>query len=432
MKIAFFGTYFYNFQEIVNNAARIYESHNFYFFTDKKSYTHLFNNVICSSVDLSYKNYEYDFSDEELVNFFQCDYDRLSEFNIKKPNIIELKKAANLIIYSFKNWYSLVQPDTLVCEGKNNFFNRLIINYCEKMDIDYFGFMGGRIEETVYISKSGNTLFNKDFGKQVSHDLSHLKPEHYNLRNIFNKIKNFKKTSLFIDFLIIYKSWRIIFKEDRLLPYTGKRFELIIKIRILYLKKRLLDKIFNFLNITGNKKVSNYLIYPEHFRPEAATSDIDVKYVNDLNNCKYLMKHISRLIIFRFHPVYFTKRPIKQLIKILKLFKGSLSMPNESLIELIKNSAGAITISSTVAIDCIRHGKPVIVLGNPEFLDSKVISKNLLIIRNYDSLSDIERYIKDYKIIDQKVLDLELQKLYHPYHMDSGEWIKVIIKNLGK
>ena len=106
MKIAFFGTYFYNFQEIVNNAASIYKSHFFYFFTDKKSYTHLFNNAICSAVDLSYKRNEYHFTDEELFKFFQCDYDRLSEFNIKKPKIAELKKAANLIMHSFKNWYS--------------------------------------------------------------------------------------------------------------------------------------------------------------------------------------------------------------------------------------------------------------------------------------------------------------------------------------
>jgi capsule polysaccharide modification protein KpsS len=144
------------------------------------------------------------------------------------------------------------------------------------------------------------------------------------------------------------------------------------------------------------------------------------------------MKNIRRLIIFRFHPVYFTKRPIIQLIKILKTFRGALSMPSESLTELIKNSAGVITVSSTVAIDSIRYGKPAIVLGNPEFLNSKVISKNLLIVRNQDSLSDIERYIKDYKKIDEKELDLEMKKLYHPYHVDSGEWLKVIIENSGK
>ena len=98
MKIAFFGTYFYNFQEIVNNAASIYESHFFYFFTDKKSYTHLFNNAICSAVDLSYKRNEYHFTDEELFNFFQCDYDRLSEFNITKPKGKKDTICGNLFI----------------------------------------------------------------------------------------------------------------------------------------------------------------------------------------------------------------------------------------------------------------------------------------------------------------------------------------------
>ena len=174
------------------------------------------------------------------------------------------------------------------------------------------------------------------------------------------------------------------------------------------------------------------MIYPEHFRPEAGTSDVDFKYINDLKNCRYLMKNITRLIIFRFHPVYFTKRPIKQLIQILKLFRGALSLPNESLTELIKNSAGVITVSSTVALDSIRNGKPAIVLGNPEFLNSKEIAQNLLIIRKNYSSSDIERYIKNYKIIDQNVLDLELRKLYHPYHIDSGKWVKVIINALGE
>lgn len=303
MKIAFFGTYFYKFEEIISNASKIYKSHTFYFFTDKKSYTHLFNDAICKSVDLSYKDYEYEFHDQDLVDFFKCDFDRLSEFNIKKPMIAELKKSANLIIHSFKNWYYSVRPDALVCEGKHNFFNRVIIDFCEKNDIDYFAFMGGRIDESVYISKSGKTLFNKYFGNQISHDRYYLKPDHENLRNIFAKIKNFKNSSLYTDFFILYKSWRTILKEDRLLPYTGKRIELIIKLRILYLKKRLLDKFFSYFKITTIKNPANYLIYPEHYRPEANTSAKDFKYINDLNNCLFLKKNIKRSIIFRFHQI---------------------------------------------------------------------------------------------------------------------------------
>ena len=57
-------------------------------------------------------------------------------------------------------------------------------------------------------------------------------------------LKNFKNSSLFIDLKVFYQFWNILSKEDSLLPYTGKRFELLIKTRVLYLKKRFLDTLF--------------------------------------------------------------------------------------------------------------------------------------------------------------------------------------------
>ena len=133
-------------------------------------------------------------------------------------------------------------------------------------------------------------------------------------------------------------------------------------------------------------------------------------------------------LVFRFHPAYFTKRPILQLIKVLKLFKKDISMPNQSLEQLISNSIGTITVSSSVAIDSMRLGKPVIILGNPEFvINSELIAENVLCVQKENDFTKIKDYIKNFKKLKKKSLDIELQKIYHPYSYKEGKWLKVII-----
>ena len=58
--------------------------------------------------------------------------------------------------------------------------------------------------------------------------------------------------------------------------------------------------------------------------------------------------------------------------------------------------------------------------------------KNILLIRNEKDYKKIPDYIKNYKNIDKKELDIELKNLYHPYHVWSGSWIKVIINDFNK
>ena len=79
MKIAFFGTYFYNFEKIIHNSMKEANQGKFYFFTDKKSYSKLLSDVECSYVNLSAKNIKKNIIPKnKLHSFFCCDEDRLT------------------------------------------------------------------------------------------------------------------------------------------------------------------------------------------------------------------------------------------------------------------------------------------------------------------------------------------------------------------
>lgn len=433
MKIAFFGTYFYNFEKIIHNSKEAANLKEIYVFLDRKSYISLFKNVYCSYVDLNTKNLrKNNFSLKEIHSFFNCDEDRLTEFNIKKPTDFELIRSANLILNSFINWYEKIEPDILISEGKHNFFNRVIIDYLEKNNIINYSFKCGRIASSVYLEKSGKTIFNNIRIKEIRHSKDYMKKTHVNFRGIYHKLKNFSDSSLFRDLKSIICYFNFIAKEDKLLCYSGKRSEMIVKTRILYIKKRVLDYIFNIFNIRFNISYKDFLIYPEHYRPEASTSAFDYKYINDYKNCINLKANIKENIVFRFHPSYFTKRPFKQFLKIINVFKKGLSFPRESLKDLILSSRGVITVSSSVGIDSLILGKPLIILGNPEYIKSKKIFNNVLLIRSKYDYCKVPEYLAKYKKIDKNQLEMELKRLYHPFHVWSGSWIKVIIEDFKK
>lgn len=434
MKIAFFGTYFYNFEKIIHNSMKEANLEKFYFFTDKKSYLTLLSDVECSYVNLSAKNIKKNIIPKnQLHSFFCCDKDRFDEFNIKHPKDYELNNSLNLILNSFTNWYKMIKPDILISEGKANFFNRVIIDYLEKKNIDHYSFRYGRISSSTYLEKnSRKTLFNNLLEDDIDYSQDYMDKKFVTLRNFYYKLKYFSDTSFYRDLKSIIYSFNIFAKEEKLLCYTPNRLVLMIKNRVLYIKKRILDYIFKLFNLKFNIEYKDYLIYPEHYRPEASTSAQDYKYINDFKNVVFIKRKIKENIVFRFHPSYFTKRPLKQFFKIINSFKKGLSLPNQSLKDLIYNSRGTILISSTVGIESLMMGKPTIILGNPEYIKSRKIADKVLLIRSPTDYKKIPDYIQNYKKINKDELVLELKKLYHPFHPWSGRWIKVIIKDFQK
>lgn len=428
MNIGFFGTYFFSFEETVYNCTKEFYNHKFFLFIDKKSCSIFFKNINISYVNLQINsNFNYKIPDKKILSFFNCDDDRFEEFNSKKPTLTQLRQSALLIIHSFIEWKKKVKPEILLCEGPNNFFNNVIIDYLKSQNQDYYSICMGRISESTCLKKNDKVIFNKKINKYINHNKDYMKNSYPKMRNIYGKMKNFKATSLYKDLKIIFRDFNLLKKEDLLLPYSVSRIDLLIRTRMLFLKKSILN--FFILRLKQKDLKDNmYFIYPEHYRPEAATSAHENKFIDDIKNCIFIKEMIETPLVFRFHPAYFTKRPILQLIKVLKIFKQDISMPNQSLEQLISNSIGTITISSTVAIDSMRLGKPVIILGSPEFvINSKLISENLLCIRKKNDFNKIKDYIKNFKKLNKKSLDLELQKIYHPYSYKEGKWLKVII-----
>lgn len=428
MNIGFFGTYFFAFEDKVCNCSKEFYNHKFYLFIDKKSYSILFKNINTSYVNFQIKStLNYKVPDKKILSFFNCDDDRFEEFNLKKPNLTQLRQSARLIINSFIEWEKKVKPEILLCEGPNNFFNRVIIDYLKSQNKDYYSFCMGRISESTCLKKNNKIIFNKEINKYMSHKKEYMKKSFPKMRNIYGKMKNFKATSLYKDLKVIFRNFNLIKKEDLLLPYSGNRIDLLIRIRMLFLKKSILN--FFILRLKQkNLKDNLYFIYPEQYRPEAGNSAHENKFIDDIKNCIYIKEMIETPLVFRFHPAYFTKRPILQLIKVLKIFKQDISMPSQSLDQLISNSIGTITVSSSVAIDSMRLGKPVIILGTPEFIiNSELIAENVLCVQKDNDFSKIKDYIKNFKKLNKKSLDIELQKIYHPYSYNEGKWLKVII-----
>ena len=429
MKIGFFGPYFLYFERIIQSCAEQNNS-EYFLFTDKKSFSNFFKNIKCRYVDLEnfHHKKKYNFSNKEIIKFFQCDDDRHIEFNVKKPSISKLNKAANLILNNFEAWYLETNPELLLCEGPDNFFNRVIIDYLEKNKIDFYTFRIGRISNSVYLEKNKKTIFNKIFQKKIYHEKDYMNSIFPLHRNTLYKFSHFKETSLFKDLNRLINFWPIIHKEDKLLVYTVRSIEVILKTRMLYIKEKLVKILLNLINKKRYSGSKEYLSYPEHYRPEASTSDLDYEYINDLENIKYIKRKIKKSIVFRFHPSYFTKRPILQFLKILFHSKEFISFPKQPLEELIINSQGSISVSSSFALDTIRLGKPSIVIGHPEYLNSKIIYDNLCVIRKESDFLKVNEYLETYKKIETNVLENELQKLYHPYNLYEGKWINILIR----
>ena len=88
MKIGFFGPYFLYFERIIQSCAEQNNS-EYFLFTDKKSFSNFFKNIKCRYVDLEnfHHKKKYNFSNKEIIKFFQCDDHRHIEFNVKKQTI---------------------------------------------------------------------------------------------------------------------------------------------------------------------------------------------------------------------------------------------------------------------------------------------------------------------------------------------------------
>ena len=123
--IGIFGTFFFNFEEILNNIQKTTDN-EIYFFTDSPHGLSIINNskIHCEYIT-DQKNTNLIYTYKDLETLLRVDQDRFEEFSIKSPRAYELKVLADNIIDSLKRWIKENNIDLLVCEGRHNFFNNV-------------------------------------------------------------------------------------------------------------------------------------------------------------------------------------------------------------------------------------------------------------------------------------------------------------------
>ena len=140
MKIGFFGTYFYNYEKIILNSLRYDTVSYVTYFTDKgtnkKHFDEKENLSILTPVDLDANADAIKFTSDKINSYFECDFDRMTEFRLPLPSRCDLTLTAGLIIDGFNHWYECEKPEILICEGPHNFFTRVIIDFLQKKVTD--------------------------------------------------------------------------------------------------------------------------------------------------------------------------------------------------------------------------------------------------------------------------------------------------------
>lgn len=430
MNIGFFGTYFSELELILKNIAIVSQS-KIRFFTDKRSNKILFDPsyILFDNIDETFEGLM-NISGLHLEQKFECDFDRFQEFDHNIPQNYELEINAQEIKASFKKWYNNSKIDILICEGPHNFFNNVIISWLDENNIKYYAVRSGRIPHTTYIELNRMTLFNKKITKSSAHNepVDYMARTHRNHRGVITKIMNIKNTDLSNDLKVICNNPIAVMRENNL-SYHIPRLRLLLKTRKLYLTKEIRKKYVKKRFRYQKSESSKFLLYPEHYRPEASTSAYDYKYKDDIYN---LLKIIPQLpadykLIFRFHPSYFTRRPQKQFNFIIKLAienKIRLSYPEDDLIDLLDQITGVITVSSSVAIDALKVNKKSIIVGNPEYFNA--LEKFGLSKQSIDNLTTEIFKSEQFQANVQDNIYRSLNQIYHPGSLLSGNWIHVI------
>lgn len=164
----------------------------------------------------------------------------------------------------------------------------------------------------------------------------------------------------------------------------------------LLLPMRRLKKIFNkaqYKRLISKKKVSidylktvNYIIYPLHFHPEAATL-IRGRWFNDQHAIIELLSKnlpVNTYLVVKEHKVSVGRRPIKFYQKI-ENHHNILFVDDElPVYELVKHSKGVATISSTMGIEALLLKKPMLTFGDRCYN----ISKNVYKVKDYTKVNE--------------------------------------------
>lgn len=267
------------------------------------------------------------------------------------------------------------KPDYIFGEGPHGLGMKVLFEVSKKMDIPFFSISGsyfkdkaifsyGRTGENLILKKcfENEAFLNKqDFKKGEEFILSvrHKREiPYYQVKFHKQKTKLFP-TNCKIGLKALYKLIKI-YKMGRLLSaldYSYNPFWSPIFNRIpTYIKYKYISKVA----LLPDYK-QNYIVYFNHYQPEATTSCVAPFYENQDNLLENIGKSTSGAMRFyvKEHTTNLGNRGKEFYSNLRNYTNVQLINPFASSFELIEKSHMVLTISGTVGLEAIIMGKPV-------------------------------------------------------------------------
>ena len=443
MRVLIFGTYFYRFEDIVEAvlqglAQKFGVSVKVELLMDCESDLIHFRRLELNKhfVDWNSKTEPintFDLIKEQIFELFWCDQDRHEEYQLRPPSVNALKKDIKRIHKCLED-LDASNFDLFICEGGNNFFNRVILHSLGNTNGPRLCFTSGRVGPSSFITVTANGvtgyLTNPRnavlLGQQDESVPTYMSASHPNHRGLWSKMQHIRDTSLWRDIRAAGYGYRGGHGRPH---YKIDRFFLIVYTRFIEVRSSLLRPYVTWkCKNLGAPKNTKYVVYPEHFRPEASVSARDFSLRNDVENVSKILSQLPSDIelVYRFHPSYFCKRKIQSLWALLATKNINFSMPWEPLDRLIENSEGVVTVSSTVGLDALRLGKRTIVTGTPEY---KEASAEWFLSQSIDRIN-LDRLSEDPSENHSAILE-QVKQFYFPCEIYSQDWVIEAVDRFG-
>jgi hypothetical protein len=357
--------------------------------------------------------------DAILDNLFQVDKDRFQTLGFKIPSNKNLLKNFNFIksgmLYADKNF----KICAFFYEGPFNFFCRSVeYLFCQE-DYPIYSFAGGRMPNAFGIAdRHFLDLVPKNYNESKflnrndkSNKLEYISDDAPLQRGIFKKLIKLKNTSIVKDFACIF--YDLVQRKDEKIHYYPGYLKMIL-VQQKRMLGRLLKKYFykyklqnEFLKIENRK----FLVYSEHFHPEASTSANCIDFVDDVKNVLSIRERLPSKydIVYKIHPSQFGNLSFKEMNDLISA-KGIICiLPDYDKALLFNdNCLGIITVNSSMVIDAAKKnilsyclGKNEVFAGLKDFVHEVTFDdfKKL----EFDKLINNERQI-DYDWFEERYM----------------------------
>jgi hypothetical protein len=362
---------------------------------------------------------KYQFSISECIH---------AERHFEKLHKDEKLFMAQEIIRKTLSLLEIEKPDLVILEGIDDFTSLFLYYYCKNTDINFFYFVYARLGS--YLIKSNRLDTGPlDFQLKLSHYEGHSLKESKILQGTKSFVKEYvlnkSQPSYVSDKSMLFKRFSIADLQILKSVFLSFAFDSdtfgslspsnVLTNRFIRIKREAQYKRF-FYNkfISLNNLNNDFLVYPLHFHPEAATLIQGRFFNNQIEIIEMISKALPSNIklIVKEHVVSIGRRGIEFYKKIENFHNVFFISERVDVYQLLEKSRGVCTISSSMGLEALMLGKPVLVFGEIFYQ----LSKNVIQVGD---LRKIPEYIKT--MIELKFDEDDFLKLLAAFKQDLIE-----------